>query len=110
MAHIPCFTYLLKRYIIFLIILNSTNVQSYIFILSEYKMRTDNIQIHAFISYIYPFISINMIINLCYDGLEMIQMIIFMFIRIFLIFYDVITFYENLMTLIHQENDLFRDK
>ena len=32
--------------------------------------RADNIQIHSFISCIYAFISINMIINACYHSLK----------------------------------------
>ena len=37
-------------------------------------------------------------------------MIIFMFKRIFLIFHDLITFNDNFVTLICQENDLLRHK
>ena len=39
---------------------------------------TDNMQIHAFISCIYAFISINLIIWACYHDFKMIKMIIFM--------------------------------
>ena len=40
----------------------------------------------------------------------MMKIIIFIFKTIFLIFHDLIKFYENFMTLIYQENNLLRNK
>ena len=62
-------------------------------------------QTHAFIScilynYFYKYDNKCML-----SWIKIIKIIIFMFKRIFLIFHDLIIFYEHLITLIHQEDN-----
>ena len=63
-------------------------------------------QIHAFISYILYINEYKYDHQYMLSWFKIIKMIIFKLKRIFLIFHDLITFYEHLMTLIQQEENL----
>ena len=73
-------------------------------------MLYDNMKIYAFIECMLCIYFYNYAHKWMLSWFKIIKMIIFLFKRIFLIFHILMTFYENFIKLIYQENNLLRHK